>query len=58
VEENTLHGVRDEPKDKLPNTETVAFFDGNNFDIFSTNSVYGIKEHFGLPDLSAPAGVR
>lgn len=34
------------PKDKLPNLETVEFFDKIGYDIHSTNSVYGISEYF------------
>lgn len=41
--------VGDEPKDKLPNVETVKFFDQENYDIYSTNKVYGINTHFTLP---------
>lgn len=35
-----------EPKDKLPNKETVEFIDKLGFDIHSTNSVFGINEYF------------
>ena len=35
-----------EPKDKLPNNETVEFFDKLGFDVHSTNSVFGISEYF------------
>lgn len=35
-----------EPKDKLPNIETVEFFDKTGFDVYSTNSVFGITEYF------------
>ena len=35
-----------EPKDKLPNKDTVEFFDKLGFEVHSTNSVYGISEYF------------
>lgn len=35
-----------EPKDKLPNKETVELFDKLDFDVHSTNSVFGINEYF------------
>lgn len=41
-----VFSIGDEPKDKLPNEETVAFFDQNNFDIHSTNMVYGLNSYF------------
>jgi len=41
--------VGDEPKDKLPDKETIEFFDALEFKIFSTNQVYGINEYFNLP---------
>lgn len=41
-----VFSVGDEPKDKLPNKETVASVDRLGYDIHSTNLVYGIKEHF------------
>ena len=44
----SVFSVGDEPKDKLPNVETVAFFAMNNFDVYSTNNVYGIAQHFKL----------
>lgn len=37
-----------EPKDKLPNKETVEFFEKLGFDVFSTNSTFGISEYFNL----------
>lgn len=43
-----IFSVGNEPKDKLPNKETVAYFDSNGFDVYSTNSVFGINEYFGL----------
>lgn len=42
-----VFSVGDEPKDKLPNEKTVAFFVDNRFDIYSTNKVYGLKTYFG-----------
>jgi beta-lactamase superfamily II metal-dependent hydrolase len=36
-----------EPKDKLPNKETVEFIDSLGFEVHSTNPSYGISEHFG-----------
>ena len=42
--------VGDEPKDKLPDKETIKFFDVLGFKIFSTNQVYGINEYFNLPN--------
>jgi competence protein ComEC len=44
-----IFSVGDEPKDKLPNQKTVEFFHKSNYDIHSTNEVYGIKEYFKLP---------
>jgi len=41
-----IFSVGDEPKDRLPNEETVEFFDTNGYDIYSTNSVYGINTYF------------
>lgn len=37
--------VGDEPKDKLPNKETVEYFDKQGYDIHSTNFVYGLCEY-------------
>jgi len=37
-----------EPKDKLPNKETVELFDKLGFDVHSTNSVFGINEYFNI----------
>jgi len=42
--------VGDEPKDKLPDKETIKFFDALGFKIFSTNQVNGINEYFNLPE--------
>jgi len=39
-----IFSVGDEPKDKLPNVETVSFFNAEGFDIYATNEVYGIAE--------------
>jgi len=44
-----VFSVGDEPKDKLPNENTVAYFEQLGYDIFSTNQVYGIAKHFKLP---------
>lgn len=41
-----VFSVGDEPKDKLPNRETVEFIDKLDYDIHSTNIVYGILEYF------------
>lgn len=41
-----IFSVGYEPKDKLPNIETVEFFDTNDYDVYSTNSVYGISEYY------------
>ena len=38
--------VGDEPKDELPDRETVEFFDKRGFELFSTNCVYGINDYF------------
>ena len=43
-----IFSVGDEPKDKLPNEETVRFFDLEDFDVYSTNQVYGINSYFKL----------
>jgi beta-lactamase superfamily II metal-dependent hydrolase len=43
-----VFSVGDEPKDKLPNKETVAFFDIRGYDVHSTSSVYGINDYFGF----------
>jgi len=43
-----VFSVGNEPKDKLPNLETVAFFDNNDFDVYSTNFVFGVSDYFGL----------
>ena len=43
-----IFSVGDEPKDKLPNEETVRFFDLEGFDAYSTNQVYGINSYFKL----------
>ncbi len=40
------------PKDKLPNIESVKFFDGLGFEIFSTNSVYGISDYINQINLN------
>lgn len=37
-----------EPKDKLPNKETIEFFDKSGFNVFSTNPTFGISEYFGF----------
>ncbi|MEA3448488.1 MAG: MBL fold metallo-hydrolase [Bacteroidota bacterium] len=42
----SVFSVGDNPKDKLPDIETVEFFDDNGYDIHSTNFVYGLKEFF------------
>ena len=33
-------------KDKLPNKETVEFFDKSGFNVLSTNNVFGIGQYF------------
>lgn len=38
----------DEPKDKIPDKETVEYFDKLGFKVYSTNPVYGIEEYFNL----------
>jgi len=43
-----VFSVGDEPADKLPNTETVDFFHHNGYDVYSTDSVYGISEFFNI----------
>jgi len=43
-----IFSVGEEPKDKLPNLETVEVFDKLSYDIYSTNCCYGIKEYFKL----------
>jgi len=35
-----------EPKDELPDKETVEFLDKSGFDVYSTNNVFGINEYF------------
>lgn len=45
---SVVFSVGDEPKDKLPNELTVEFFDKNGFEVFSTNSTYGIDSYFKL----------
>lgn len=45
----SVFSVGYEVKDKLPDIETVKFFDINNFDIFSTNCVFGISDYFKQP---------
>jgi hypothetical protein len=45
-----IFSVGNEPKDKLPNRETVEFIDNNGFEIYSTNYVYGLSEHFKGPE--------
>jgi beta-lactamase superfamily II metal-dependent hydrolase len=42
----SVFSIGDEPKDRLPNKDTVAFFDKNNFTVHATNEVYGISEYF------------
>lgn len=50
-----VFSVGDEPKDKLPNRESVEFFANQGFDIYSTNNVYGIRDYFGyLPTITNP----
>lgn len=41
-----VFSVGDEPKDKLPNMQTVEFVDSLAFEIFSTANVHGIKTYF------------
>jgi len=45
---SVIFSVGDEPKDKLPDLETIKFFDQNNYEIRSTNCVYGISDYFGI----------
>jgi len=45
-----IFSVGYEPKDKLPNEQTVEFFSNNNFSIYSTNSVFGIESYFKIPN--------
>jgi beta-lactamase superfamily II metal-dependent hydrolase len=49
-----VFSVGDEPKDKLPNIETVSFLDSLNYYIYSTEAVYGIADYFGLPTKLTP----
>jgi hypothetical protein len=53
-----VFSVGDEPKDKLPNEETVTFFDTNNYKVYSTNPVYGINSYFKLSSLSQAAKTK
>lgn len=41
-----VFSVGDEPKDKLPHRQTVEAIDKLEYDIHSTNVVYGIKDYF------------
>lgn len=45
---NAVFSVGNVPRDKLPNFDTVDFFDKEGFNVNSTNAVYGIDEYFGL----------
>jgi hypothetical protein len=56
-----IFSIGEEPKDTLPNFETVKLFENLNYDIYSTNCCYGIKEcfkpdqekqNFGIPSSS------
>lgn len=47
-----IFSVGDEPKDKLPNRETVEFFDQNKYEVQSTNLVYGLSTYFEKPTAS------
>ena len=47
-----IFSVGDEPKDKLPNEETVKFFDKHDYDVQSTNAVYGINTYFNSNSIS------
>jgi len=51
-----VFSVGDEPKDKLPNEETVRMFDTFQFKIYSTNPTYGIDSFFKLNNPISPAG--
>lgn len=56
-----VFSVGDVPRDRLPNTETVAFFDTQNYDVKATNTVYGIKDYFfnsSTPSISPSATSR
>jgi beta-lactamase superfamily II metal-dependent hydrolase len=48
-----VFSVGHEPKDKLPNKETVEYLDNIDYDITSTNYVFGIAEYF--PNQGQPA---
>ena len=43
---SAVFSVGDEPKDKLPHVQTVEALDKLEFEIFSTDAVYGIQEYF------------
>lgn len=40
--------IGDVKRDKLPNLETIEFFDKQGFKVYSTNQVYGIAEYFNV----------
>jgi len=40
--------VGDEPKDKLPDRQTIEFIDKEGYNIYSTNLVYGLCDYFQL----------
>ena len=48
----SVFSVGDEPKDKLPDVQTVEFFNNNGFEVYATNSVYGINEYFKVQPTS------
>lgn len=41
-----VFSVGNVPRDRLPNVETVSFFDTQCYDVHSTNGVFGISEYF------------
>lgn len=50
-----VFSVGDEPQDKLPNVETVAFYNTEGYDVHATNEVYGIAEFANSVPNSFPA---
>ncbi len=53
-----VFSIGDAPKDKLPNIETVDFFDKHDYKIYATESVYGISDFFSVGSVLSLAGKK